>query len=82
MFQHIVYLREQFVPRHVVPYIDGGGEPLVVRSAMALDDDFVETQQNAAVGFTRIHLLGSVANAATRTTDSQFDQMFRLIALR
>ncbi len=63
--------REQLAARHVVSYIDGGREPLVVRSAMALDDDAIETQQHATVDFARIHLFAQRSKRADARTGSQ-----------
>ena len=50
-------LASKLVAHHVVADIDGRGEALGVGAAMALDDDAVEAEEDAAVGFARIHLL-------------------------
>src|SRR6185436_16387505 len=59
-------LGEQFASHHVVTQVDGAGEAFRIRVAVALDDDAVETEENAAVRLARIHLLVERAECAPR----------------
>src|SRR3954469_21825654 len=59
--QRLADLREQIVTHHVVANIDRGGVAFGVGAAMAFDDDTIETEKDAAVGFARVHLIGEAA---------------------
>ena len=50
-------LLEQRVPHHVVADIDRRREALIIRSAMALDDDPVQAEEHATIDLARIHLV-------------------------
>src|SRR6476620_5191382 len=52
--------------RHVVGRIDGGGEAGGVGAAMALHDNAVQAEKNAAVQLARVHLLLQRAKGALR----------------
>src|ERR1700753_2286348 len=54
-------LAEQFVTDHFVPYVDGRRIPFGIGATVALDNDAVQSQKNAAVGFARIHLVAQHA---------------------
>ncbi len=59
-------LGEQFVAHHVVAEVDGAGEAFGVGAAVALDDDAVEAEEDAAVRLARIHLLGRARGTRRR----------------
>ena len=64
-------LGEQFVTHHVVTHVDGRGEAFRIGAAVALDDDAVEAEEHAAVGFARIHLVAQHAERRRAPADSR-----------
>ena len=50
-------LGEQAVANHLVADVDRRGEALGIGAAVALDDDAIETEEDAAVHLARIHLV-------------------------
>src|SRR6195256_1426967 len=59
-------LGKQFAAHHVVAQVYGAGETFRVGAAVALDDDAVEAEENAAIRLARIHLLVERAERAAR----------------
>ena len=57
---------EQFVAHHVVAEIDRRGEALGVGAAVALDDDAVEAEEDAAIRLARVHLVAQHAEGVAR----------------
>ena len=43
---------------HVMADVDRTGKPLGIRIAVAFDDNAVQSEKHAAIGFSRIHLVG------------------------
>src|SRR2546430_16694561 len=64
--ERLADLGEQIVAHHVVAEIDRTGEAFGVGAAVALDDDAVETEEDAAVRLARIHLVAERAEGAPR----------------
>src|SRR5712692_11678903 len=64
--ERLADLGEQIVAHHVVAEIDRTGEAFGVGAAVALDDDAVETEEDATVRLARIHLVAERAEGAAR----------------
>ena len=64
--ERLADLGEQIVAHHVVAEIDRVGEAFGVGAAVALDDDAVEAEEDAAVRLARIHLVAERAECAAR----------------
>ena len=69
--ERLADLGEQLVAHHVVAEIDRVGEAFGIGAAVALDDDAVEAEEDAAVGLARIHLVAERAEGAARQTGSR-----------
>ena len=70
MAKSLADLGEEVVADHVIADIDGDREPLCIGAAMAFDNDAIKPQENAAIGFGRIHLFAQRSECAVGRADS------------